>query len=155
MKTWKFWLFCINFKNMTFSLMTSFSIGICCCWILIMVSDDWHYSDNRINDVSYTYTVLTIFTRSEQVKYWYENTIVDAYLLSGYTGKDCLVDIDECFSNPCKNSGSCTELSINGYTCNCAPGWTGSSCEINMDNCVPNLCNSTHTQCIDLVDNFR
>ena len=38
------------------------------------------------------------------------------------------IDIDECASSPCQNSGNCTDQ-INGYTCNCFHGYDGSNCE--------------------------
>ena len=38
------------------------------------------------------------------------------------------VDIDECASSPCQNSGNCMDQ-INGYTCNCFHGYDGSNCE--------------------------
>ena len=39
-----------------------------------------------------------------------------------------MVDIDECATSPCQNSGSCTDQ-INGYTCNCLDGYDGTDCE--------------------------
>ena len=38
-----------------------------------------------------------------------------------------VVDIDECFSNPCSN-GQCVN-GVNGYTCSCDAGWTGTNCD--------------------------
>eukprot|EP00794_Sanderia_malayensis_P004918 gene4918-5565_t len=43
------------------------------------------------------------------------------------SGYDC-VDIDECASNPCKNSGLCTN-GVNKYTCSCVNGYSGKRCE--------------------------
>lgn len=40
---------------------------------------------------------------------------------SGYIGEFCLVEINECDSNPCQNGGTCKD-EINGYLCQCAPG---------------------------------
>jgi len=37
-------------------------------------------------------------------------------------------DVDECASNPCRNSGTCVDL-IDGYNCSCAAGYTGVKCE--------------------------
>ena len=39
-----------------------------------------------------------------------------------------MADKNECESNPCKHSGTCTDA-LNRYTCNCAPGFTDSNCE--------------------------
>ena len=36
-------------------------------------------------------------------------------------------DIDECASDPCKNSGTCTDQA-NGYNCVCAEGFAGPQC---------------------------
>jgi len=40
-----------------------------------------------------------------------------------------LADIDECASNPCMNSGTCSTPDVNMYECACAPGYTGTDCE--------------------------
>ena len=39
-----------------------------------------------------------------------------------------IVDIDECASGPCQNSGTCTDL-VNGYLCQCAPGYADIQCQ--------------------------
>jgi len=40
-----------------------------------------------------------------------------------------LADIDECASDPCMNSGTCSTPDVNMYECDCAPGYTGTDCE--------------------------
>ena len=37
-------------------------------------------------------------------------------------------DVDECASDPCQKSGTCTD-GINGYTCACVAGYAGNECE--------------------------
>ena len=46
----------------------------------------------------------------------------------GYTGINCTEDIDECASNPCHNSGTCTNMN-NEFLCTCAAGFSGKTCE--------------------------
>lgn len=41
----------------------------------------------------------------------------------------CLVDIDDCVSNPCKNGGECID-GINSYTCKCGKQFSGNDCSI-------------------------
>ena len=40
----------------------------------------------------------------------------------------CVVDVNECSSNPCNNGGSCSDL-VNSYTCECAEGYDGLYCD--------------------------
>lgn len=42
-----------------------------------------------------------------------------------------IVDVNECASTPCFNSGICTN-GRNVYTCTCQPGWRGTNCETSM-----------------------
>lgn len=70
-------------------------------------------------------------------------------ILSGYTGKNCSVNIDECAPKPCQNNGSCTDA-INGYNCSCLPGFAGKNCDIDINECSSNPCMNNAT-CIDKV----
>jgi len=40
-----------------------------------------------------------------------------------------LADIDECASDPCMNSGTCSTANVNMYSCDCVAGYTGTNCE--------------------------
>ena len=48
-------------------------------------------------------------------------------------------DINECDSNPCRNSGNCID-GVNGYTCACQPGWTGVNCDQSKYNSSQGVC---------------
>ena len=54
----------------------------------------------------------------------------------GYSGNKCEIQVDECASNPCQNSGSCSDL-INNYACKCANGFYGKNCEISCPTSDP------------------
>ncbi|KAJ7311098.1 hypothetical protein JRQ81_006697 [Phrynocephalus forsythii] len=52
---------------------------------------------------------------------------------SGYEGKHCQNNMNECASQPCKNGGSCVNL--NGdYVCKCASPYFGKSCHMRCGN---------------------
>ena len=46
---------------------------------------------------------------------------------------DFFVDVNECSSNPCQNSGTCND-GVNGYTCDCIPGYVGNECGTGISN---------------------
>ncbi|KAI5707881.1 hypothetical protein M8J77_011733 [Diaphorina citri] len=53
----------------------------------------------------------------------------------GYRGSRCEINIDECASGPCKNSGQCID-DVNAFICNCTnTGYTGEMCEIDINEC--------------------
>ena len=45
----------------------------------------------------------------------------------------CVVDVDECASSPCENSGVCIEADVAGagFICQCEAPWTGTLCQGN------------------------
>ena len=56
------------------------------------------------------------------------------FSFSGFTGRNCQTDIDECSSNPCRNGGVCTDL-INSFRCTCPIGFAGERCEKVVNDC--------------------
>ena len=67
--------------------------------------------------------------------------------IAGYTGDDCLTDIDECADvelNDCHPVRQQCVNSDGGYECSCAGGFTGGTCETHHQTCennYPELCN--------------
>ena len=43
---------------------------------------------------------------------------------SGFSGKNCEVDDNECDSSPCQNGAFCID-GVNDYKCNCKEGFKG------------------------------
>ncbi|XP_043914307.1 protein crumbs homolog 1-like [Protopterus annectens] len=71
---------------------------------------------------------------------------------TGWEGRLCNLNIDECNSNPCLH-GSCTDLVAN-YECKCDKGYTGRNCEVNADDCLENQCKNGAT-CIDDIGAYK
>ena len=72
----------------------------------------------------------------------------------GYTGDDCMGDIDECsdMTGPCSANGTCTNT-VPGYYCACDTlGYTGDDCSTDIDDCASNPCNNQ--TCIDLLNGY-
>uniref|UniRef100_A0A8D1HYF8 Sushi, nidogen and EGF-like domain-containing protein 1 n=1 Tax=Sus scrofa TaxID=9823 RepID=A0A8D1HYF8_PIG len=48
--------------------------------------------------------------------------------LSGFTGRRCHLDVNECASHPCRNGGTCTS-GVDSFSCQCPAGFGGHTCE--------------------------
>uniref|UniRef100_A0A8C6JU56 Uncharacterized protein n=1 Tax=Melopsittacus undulatus TaxID=13146 RepID=A0A8C6JU56_MELUD len=70
----------------------------------------------------------------------------------GFTGDYCETEINLCYSNPCRNGGSCTRKE-GGYTCVCRQHFMGDNCEVDSRSgrCAPGVCRNGGT-CTDGAD---
>ncbi|XP_053072046.1 sushi, nidogen and EGF-like domain-containing protein 1 isoform X3 [Acinonyx jubatus] len=59
--------------------------------------------------------------------------------LSGFTGRRCHLDVNECASHPCQNGGTCTH-GINSFSCRCPAGFGGPTCETALSPCDTREC---------------
>ncbi|XP_069826757.1 slit homolog 3 protein [Dendropsophus ebraccatus] len=50
-----------------------------------------------------------------------------------------------CFSNPCKNNGTCTSEPLEIYRCTCPYGFKGRDCDIPINGCIQNPCQNGGT----------
>ncbi|XP_044577360.1 protocadherin-like wing polarity protein stan isoform X2 [Cotesia glomerata] len=64
----------------------------------------------------------------------------------GFTGSKesylCDMEVNLCFSNPCKNGGTCKRKE-GGYTCICDDNYTGDNCQLSLNQ--SNICAASHT----------
>ncbi|CAH1798747.1 unnamed protein product [Owenia fusiformis] len=63
-----------------------------------------------------------------------------------------IANINDCASNPCLNSGTCTD-GDNSYTCTCISGYEGLYCDVDTDECSSNPCLNGGT-CTDEVNGY-
>ncbi|CAF0942778.1 unnamed protein product [Brachionus calyciflorus] len=76
--------------------------------------------------------------------------------LKEYTGSNCQINIEPCFSNPCRNNGTCiNNLALKTYSCECFKEieqekslFYGYNCEFKVDICKNETC-SNHGVCYD------
>lgn len=73
--------------------------------------------------------------------------------MSGYTGRLCNEDINECMlSSPCRNGATCRNIP-GSYQCLCAKGYEGRDCTINTDDCASYPCQNGGT-CLDGIGDY-
>nr|CAD7398371.1 unnamed protein product [Timema cristinae] len=85
-----------------------------------------------------------------------ERTGVGGYYCAcdpGWTGVNCDLPVNECLSEPCRNSGTCVNSS-NSFYCDCLAGFTGNTCQTNIDECASNPCRNGGS-CTDLVNGYK
>ncbi|XP_054978677.1 sushi, nidogen and EGF-like domain-containing protein 1 [Sorex araneus] len=71
---------------------------------------------------------------------------------SGFAGRRCHLDVNECASQPCRNGGTCTH-GINSFRCQCPAGFGGPTCEADVDECSSAPCLNGGS-CVDLPAGF-
>ena len=53
---------------------------------------------------------------------------------TGFSGRHCDVDIDDCIPSPCYFGGKCHD-ELNGFSCECKDGFLGYGCEAVVRQC--------------------
>uniref|UniRef100_A0A2K5E2F1 Sushi, nidogen and EGF-like domain-containing protein 1 n=1 Tax=Aotus nancymaae TaxID=37293 RepID=A0A2K5E2F1_AOTNA len=61
--------------------------------------------------------------------------------LSGFTGRRCHLDVNECASQPCQNGGTCAH-GVNSFSCQCPAGFGGPTCETAQSPCDTKECHN-------------
>lgn len=90
---------------------------------------------------SFFFFICTVYNVAFNFFWSFEITV--AIFFSGYTGKHCEIDINECYSDPC-HYGTCKD-GLASFTCYCHPGYTGRLCETNINECLSQPCKNGGT----------
>jgi len=53
-----------------------------------------------------------------------DDSTYSCYCIDGYTGINCEINWDECWSDPCLNGGTCND-GVAAYNCTCPDGFVG------------------------------
>lgn len=67
--------------------------------------------------------------------------------MPGYVGTNCSDEINECFSQPCQNGGTCIDL-INTYKCSCPRGTQGQQTPRTLPHTAPSAPPHLHASLI-------
>ncbi|KAG8515122.1 Protein crumbs-1, partial [Galemys pyrenaicus] len=57
----------------------------------------------------------------------------------GYSGINCELEVDECWSQSCLHGATCQDT-VGADLCGCAPGFLGDRCKLNIDECASQPC---------------
>ena len=78
--------------------------------------------------------------------------------MTGYEGKDCQVNVDDCNPDPCNTISQFSQCidGVDSFICDCEPGYEGLVCEVDTNECDNDPCNtvSTRSECIDGINSF-
>ena len=70
---------------------------------------------------------------------------------TGFEGRNCSVNINDCENDPCKNKATCEDL-VNDFKCKCKDGYEGKVCDKVIERCP--TCNTTGGECVQKGGNF-
>lgn len=73
-------------------------------------------------------------------------------LITGFEGKNCEVNINECLTAVCPTGKICVD-GFNTYECKCSEGYTGENCSKLINNCQDHPCKNNST-CIENFDEY-
>lgn len=68
---------------------------------------------------------------------------------TGFTGRFCTINLDDCSSRPCLNGGRCLDRA-RGFHCVCQPGFTGTTCEIPLNRSNARINSNTNSSQLSL-----
>lgn len=74
-------------------------------------------------------------------------------VITGFSGTNCQVNVNECRSDPCRNGATCHDR-LNNFYCTCRAGFTGRLCQSNINDCARVICRNGGV-CVDLINSYR